>query len=331
VLTLREPFYPAKRRLKFYLLFSFILATFISITSIRGSNETCLAPSYAATSEVQNASLAVVLSLYILVSLFSIIYAARMLSRPGISSDIRQIFMKKHVLYAVSFIVIWSTILLNAYDQLYTNDNHPDHSDTIKMYSDGYSRERISGPMGYMQYVWIYKQDDKNYMLLKPVQVISFIASISTGFIMGIIRCLEPYFHFLLKKTIKAFYGIPLSEEEIDQNNNQLTDTIAAFLNSSLNIELVHIILKAISQECTKTSIPADDWKINIALNSQFDEVMTYPINEIEVKDAKKWKLFDEPVKGPPIGFNVLGDQNKNKQSNLFSSQILFVYNYFNI
>lgn len=158
--------------------------------------------------------------------------------------------------------------------------------------------------------------NDKKYMELTTFQVISFIASISTGLVMGIIRCFEPYFHFLLKKTIKAFYGIPLSEEEINKKDSQMTDTIAAFLNSSLNIELVHIILKAITQECTKTSLPKDGWRNFIPLDQDFDEKKKYEMHEIEIKDPKKWKLFDEPVKElVRININVFGVQPYNQET----------------
>lgn len=313
VLTLREPFYPAKRRLKFYLMSSFVLAVFIALTSIGSAKKTCLAPTSSGASNTQNAALAFLLSVYIIISLFSIVYAARMLSRPGISSDIRQIFMKKHVFYALSFIFIWSLILLNAYDKLYASDEKTDpDNDELDLLERGYTKQLIMMPMGFVTEVWV--DPDKHYMDLNFLQVASFLASISTGLIMGVIRSFEPYFHFLLKKTIKAFYGIPLSEEEIDKNNSQLTDTIAAFLNSSLNIELVHIILKAITQECTKTSIPLNDWKSFVPLDQDFNEKKRYPITEIEVTDPQKWNLFENPINAMRLGIDVLAvEANQNE------------------
>ena len=94
ILTLQKPFYPAKRRFKYYMMFSFGLAGIMSIISIPGAKETCLTPTSAASSTMQNVSLTFILSIYILVSVFSIIYAARMLYRPGMSPELRQIFMK---------------------------------------------------------------------------------------------------------------------------------------------------------------------------------------------------------------------------------------------
>ena len=271
ILTLREPFYPAKRRLKYYLLSSFILAIIVSSASIHTASETWLAPTSSAKSVVQNSMMIILLSLYILISCFSVVYAARMLSSPGISSDIRSLFMKKHLLYAISFIVVWSLILLNAFDQLYNRSKIAPEIVKEKE-DDGYTLQLVRFPTGFYEKVWVQTdQQGKQYMDLTFFQIISFVSSISTGFIMGVIRCMEPYFHFLLTKFIKSLFGTPLSQNEIDKNNRQITDTIAAFLNSTLNIELVHIILKAITQECTriiyKKLLPIFKFKTNSNLN----------------------------------------------------------------
>ena len=291
VLTLRQPFYPAARRLKFYLLGSFFLALFISITSIEKSRETCLSPNYASKSTVQNISLISVLTLYIIIAVFSIFYAAKMLNRPGISPEIRQMFMKKHVLYAISFIVIWFFTLVNAYYEVFMDDDNS--PDSLMMIEKGYKATYIPFPMGFRHKVWVSLNDeDKNYMNLEPLQILSFVSSISTGLIMGVIRCLEPYFAFVLRRTIKAIYGIPLSEDEIDKNNSKLTDTIAQFLNSSLNIELVHIILKGITTFGGQTRIPEGDYKYFIPLDNHFDDKKDFKMDEIEIKDPSKWNLL---------------------------------------
>uniref|UniRef100_A0A7S3JEQ7 PIPK domain-containing protein n=1 Tax=Euplotes harpa TaxID=151035 RepID=A0A7S3JEQ7_9SPIT len=255
--------------------------------------------------------LATLLSVYILISIFSVIYAARMLSRPGISSEIRIMFIKKHVLYAVCFIIIWSTTLLNAYSQLYTT-NKPSPDDLLMM-DNGYTKTYVRFPNGVYSQVWV-KPGEKNYMELTTIQFISFIANISTGFVMGAIRCMEPYFIFLLKRFFKTLFGQPTANDD-GKGDNKINDTVAAFLNSSLNIELVHIILKAITLECTKTEIPTDDWKYFIPLDSDFEEKKVYPINEIEINDAAKWKLFSEPVKGLKIGINVLGFEDRDSDT----------------
>jgi hypothetical protein len=95
-------------------------------------------------------------------------------------------------------------------------------------------------------------QDKKDYVQLDVVDWISFTASLCTGLTLGLIRTMEPYFLYLIKKVFNSLFGVVMDEEELKKS--KINDTYSAFLNSSLNIELVHIILKSITEECTKTS-----------------------------------------------------------------------------
>ena len=319
ILTLQKPFYPAKRRFKFYIMFSLGLAAIMTLISIEGAKETCLTPTSAASSTLQNVSLTFLLSIYILVSVFSIIYAARMLYRPGMSPELRQIFMKKHLLYAISFIFIWSVQLLNAYAQLYSADESDQEVQLILQ--SGYTRRTIRSPFGLYMTVWVIPGQD-NYMQLSPLEVISFISSISSGLFMGIIRFTEPYFLFLLKKEFFECFGIPYTEEEINKGDSKLTDTISAFLNSSLNIELVHIILKAISQEWTK-----EDKYLNMNFDYKdrtvYDEQKIHEIKEIIIDDPKKWKLVDATVaQNKRFNFNVLDNKQEEDGALIINENI---------
>lgn len=47
------------------------------------------------------------LSVYILVALYSVVFAYRRLNRPGVSKEIRMMFIKKHFIYVAVFIVVW--------------------------------------------------------------------------------------------------------------------------------------------------------------------------------------------------------------------------------
>lgn len=128
-------------------------------------------------------------------ALFSIIYAARMLSRPGMSSDIKQIFIQKHVFYVVAFIIVWSASLASAYYNLYNiKDDDDDELYTL-------------GPRGIYIRTFAKPGEDKNYVLNSVVDKISFIASLMTGLIMALIRTMEPYFLFLIKKTYREYFG----------------------------------------------------------------------------------------------------------------------------
>lgn len=68
-----------------------------------------------------------------------------------------------------------------------------------------------------------------------------------TGLIMAMIRIKEPYFKFLLKKEMKSWFGILMDEKEIENSKYYINDTLTTFLTCSLNVELVHVILKSIA------------------------------------------------------------------------------------
>lgn len=69
----------------------------------------------------------------------------------------------------------------------------------------------------------------------------------SSGIFLTAVRFYEPLFRFLIIKDIYEFWGeIYMSEakeEEVQINN----DALSSFLNSSLNAELIFIILKSIN------------------------------------------------------------------------------------
>lgn len=66
----------------------------------------------------------------------------------------------------------------------------------------------------------------------------------ATGVILASIRLYEPLYKFLLKRFAMNCYGQIL---EKDSEGIQ-SKTLSSFLASSLNVELVHIILKGIKK-----------------------------------------------------------------------------------
>lgn len=83
---------------------------------------------------------------------------------------------------------------------------------------------------------------------MEYLQRISIITAMLTGTIMSLIRVQEPYFKFLIKKQFKAFFGILMDEKDIQNSQQHLNDSLATFLTSSLNVELVHAILESITK-----------------------------------------------------------------------------------
>ena len=63
------------------------------------------------------------LSLYIVTAIYSTVYSYRRLHRPGVSAPVRNLFVKKHFLYVVVFIVIWMIQQSNNYFWLFNPDS----------------------------------------------------------------------------------------------------------------------------------------------------------------------------------------------------------------
>lgn len=84
------------------------------------------------------------------------------------------------------------------------------------------------------------------------------MANLVTGLLLGVIRLFEPYFLHLIKRTVWGFFGELINDEEMEKKGKYKNDTITTFLTSSLNVELVHIILSTISKKCSKTKLNVD-------------------------------------------------------------------------
>lgn len=236
ILTLKQPFYPASRWEKWYLIGSFLFSIIVVGITWEDMMNTCADAGKAYNSALSNTIQAIVLSVYIMFALFSIIYSGWMLSRPGISSDIKNMFLRKHVSYTLGFIVIWSITLSGAYSSLYNSLDTP---------SLGLNERYVIMPNGWVTKAWIYLDSyGKEAMDIDAIEWISFMASLSTGFLLAYIRTREPYFKYRINKTVKSLFG---EIHEKDKNEKDFNNTYSAFLNSSLNIELVHIILKCIT------------------------------------------------------------------------------------
>ena len=89
-------------------------------------------------------------------------------------------FLWKHVLYTLAFIVIWSITLTGAYSSLY------DSLDTPAL---GANQKYITLPTGWVTKVEIVWDGDGNEEAIKLsiIDWVSFIASMSTGVILAFI------------------------------------------------------------------------------------------------------------------------------------------------
>ena len=88
-------------------------------------------------------------------ALFSCVYAYRRLTRPGMSAEVRFVFIRKHIAYVGTFIIIWTFYLAYSY---------------FKLFNAGQAI------------------DSKNAILMNTLQKISIITAMLTGTIMSLIR-----------------------------------------------------------------------------------------------------------------------------------------------
>ena len=58
---------------------------------------------------------------FVLYAFYSAIYAYRRLTRPGMSQEVKHIFISKHITYVGAFIFVWTVALTHAYFQSFFN------------------------------------------------------------------------------------------------------------------------------------------------------------------------------------------------------------------
>lgn len=117
----------------------------------------------------------------------------------------------------------------------------------------------------------------------------STMATMVTGFVMSIIRIREPYFKFLIVQWYRGLFGETMSEKDIQNSKEQLNDSLATFLTSSLNVELVHVILDSITKH-TKSFIDPNRNYLSYQ-DEKFKEKHTITIDTIRIKDQEKWAV----------------------------------------
>lgn len=188
-------------------------------------------------------------------ALYSVIFSNRRLTRPGVSAELRKVFVKKHSHYVYLFTGIWIIQLAQSFEHLF---GPGDDTDDIQS----------PGP-----FISVFKQ------MSGVMDIPAGVALFSTGLLLSAIRFNEPIFRFLCKKFILQCFGIIIEEEK----EGLQTETISAFLASSLNIELVHVILKGIKKF---NKLPSTSGEYDAEM---FDNMRICRLNRIQIKDPKSW------------------------------------------
>jgi hypothetical protein len=134
-------------------------------------------------------------------------------------------FIKKQVLYVFVSLLCWVAFFVNA---------------AYRLYIHYYSYYTNNGEMATSQKVF----SDRNLIQwAETFQEASVYSALLTGFLMTVIRVLEPYIAFLIKKEFSSWFGVHL--EEPKKGNESLNSRLI----SGVTVELVTIILSAIAGE----------------------------------------------------------------------------------
>lgn len=103
--TLRNPFYPHERRMKFYLWGSGVIGFICFMCTLCRFND----DSYGTKIPTRTQAIfsCSILTLYFAFSVLSVTYAWRISTRPGMSSGTRHSFIVRHAKYVATYMVTW--------------------------------------------------------------------------------------------------------------------------------------------------------------------------------------------------------------------------------
>jgi hypothetical protein len=270
ILTIYNPFQPSAKRLKWYVGSSIVgvifIILFIRILELSDNvSYSCfdLSPPGQFSSQQEKASLvlAMVLSIYIVVAIYSTVYSYRRLHRPGVSRKVRSLFLRKNFLYVVVFILLWMIQQSNNYYSLF-NPQTLTAEDGTTTFAFRSSMRALGNYLGIRKTT----EGEDESQDQNPVQVISAVSTFSTGIFLTLVRLYEPHFRFLVMEKLYAVMG-ELYEPQMSDGmtieefklQNQAMNSILA---SSLNVELVYVILTSVTS-FSKVELANDDFDTN--------------------------------------------------------------------
>lgn len=170
----------ARGRMKYYQIFSgLISAILVSIVWFNQDKQNFKNLETSDNQPTSNLILAMSLSAYILVALYSMIFSLRRLNRPGVSVEVRKLFIYKHTIYVIVFIIIWTIQLSASYYHLFNPPSENSSGDDIII-----------------------------------VDYVSGISMFSTGIVLALVRLYEPFFWFLIKQYVCKCFGVVIDEDK---------------------------------------------------------------------------------------------------------------------
>lgn len=131
---------------------------------------------------------------------------------------------------------------------------------------------------------------------------------------------------------MKGFFGEIMDENERDENKKYMNDTLVTFLTSSLNVELVHVILKSITSHCKSEVMPGA--KYLDYEKSDFKEKHEFTLDSVKIKDPDSWKvaklpdfLNDDYKRRPTNNTLTSKDAPKTRLDQMFEDDNLLIIN----
>ena len=193
---------------------------------------------------------------YVIFASGSVFYAWRINTRPGMSTDVRTAFVRRHRNYVFVYIATWLPYYGFSFYMLFVSSFL---GDNVK-YSEVAENEEFSTEL----YRWLAAW---NYLCLL------------TGLVMSIVRIREPVFWSIVKTKVYQYFGELIPEEQASAT--QVDGTLLSFLMSSLNIELVHIILTTVSKNTVGTPKSENNYKVY--QNYDHTNKNTFVLDSIEI------------------------------------------------
>ena len=181
------------------------------------------------------------------------------------SSEVRKDFIRRHFLYVSAYILTWLPYLGFAYFILYCSTV----AGKSVTYADLATSERFQDELAW----WFNTYN---------------LAAIATGIIMSIVRMREPIFKATIGRFVWQFFGEMYAEGDKKGGSN-MDSTLLSFLMSSLNIELVHIILTTVSKNTVGTPKSKSNYKVY--QNYDHTNMNTFVLDSIEIEDKKSWDI----------------------------------------
>jgi hypothetical protein len=206
-----------------------------------------------------------ILTLYFIFSITSVAYAWRINTRPGMSSGVRQSFITRHMKYVGAYLLTWLPYYGFSFFILFSSSIGP--SDVTYQQLD--QNELLSKGFHHWLAAWNY-------------------ACMLTGIFMSCVRITEPIFWAMVSQFAYQFFG-ELPPEEGQGTGSKVDGTLLSFLMSSLNIELVHIILTTVSKNTVGTPKSLHRW--DVYQDYDHTNKNTFVLDSIEIEDRQNWDI----------------------------------------